>query len=69
MHSQPSAPVAATAHFVEAERLVEALPLVDVKRGEWDRQARLALVHATLAIAASQLGAAVQRQTIAEEGE
>jgi hypothetical protein len=27
--------VAATGHFVEAERLVEALP-VDSKRGEWD---------------------------------
>jgi hypothetical protein len=46
--------VAATGHFVEAERLVEALPLAG-KRGEWDHQARLATIHALLAIAASLL--------------
>ena len=54
MHSTPHSSVAATGHFVEAERLVEALPLLS-KRGEWDHQARLATIHAPLAIAASLL--------------
>jgi hypothetical protein len=55
MPTQPHQSIAATAHYVEAERLVEALPLA-TKRGEWDRQARLALVHAVLAVAAGLLG-------------
>jgi len=46
--------LAATSHFVEAERLVEALRLVS-KRGEWDHQERLGTIHALLAIAASLL--------------
>jgi hypothetical protein len=53
MPTQPHSSVAATGHFVEAERLVEALALS--KRGEWDHQARLATIHALLAIAASLL--------------
>ena len=67
MDSQPPTSVAATAHFVEAERLIEALPLIDVKRGERDRQLRLAHVHATLAIAASMLAGPVQRRTSEED--
>ena len=52
MHSTPHSSIAATAHFVEAERLLAALPLV--KRGaDRDRHVQIALVHATLAIAAS----------------
>jgi hypothetical protein len=35
VNSTPHSSVAATGHFVEAERLVEALPLAG-KRGEWD---------------------------------
>ena len=45
---------AVAAHCVEAERLVEALPLAS-KRGDWEQQARLATIHALLAIAASLL--------------
>jgi hypothetical protein len=41
-------------HFVEAERLVEALPLTS-ERGEWDHQVRLATIHPLLAIAATLL--------------
>jgi len=55
VNSTPHSSVAATGHFVEAERLVEALPLAG-KRGDWDRQARLASIHALLAVAASLLG-------------
>ena len=45
-------PAAAGEHFADAERLLAALPLV--KRGaERDRHVQVALVHATLAIAAS----------------
>jgi hypothetical protein len=50
----PHQSIAATAHFVEAERLLAALPLV-TKRGERDRQLGLALVNAVLAIAATML--------------
>jgi hypothetical protein len=53
-HTHPSPQ---PAHFVESERLVEALPLIS-KRGEWDHQARLATVHALLPIAASPLAPA-----------
>jgi hypothetical protein len=51
MNSTPHSSVAATGHFVEAERLLIAVPLA--KKGDQDRQIALALVHATLAIAAS----------------
>jgi hypothetical protein len=54
MHSTPQPPnAAATEHLVTAERLL-AEPLV--KRGERDRHVRVALVHATLAVAAGVLG-------------
>jgi hypothetical protein len=53
-HHTPNQSVAATAHFVEAERLVEALPLV--KRGDRDNHLRLALAHAVLSVAAGMLG-------------
>jgi hypothetical protein len=43
--------IAAAGHFVEAERLLIAVPLA--KKSDQDRQIALALVHATLAIAAS----------------
>jgi len=50
MHSQPPN-TAAGEHFADAERILAALPLV--KRGaERDRQVQIALIHATLAIAA-----------------
>ena len=52
MHSTPQPPsAAATEHLVAAERLLGEVPLV--KRGERDRHVQIALVHATLAIAAS----------------
>jgi hypothetical protein len=63
MPSQPHSSIAATAHFVEAERILAALPLA--KRGDRDHQTRLALVNSMLAIAASMLGP-VQSQTIVE---
>ena len=51
MPSTPHSSIAATAHFVEAERILVALPLV--KRGaERDRHVQVALVHAVLSIAA-----------------
>ena len=60
----PHQSIAATAHFVEAERILAALPLA-AKRGERDHQMRLALVNIVLAIAATMLGS-VQSQTIVE---
>ena len=52
MHSTPQPPIAAGEHFADAERLLAALPLV--KRGaDRDREVQIALVHATLSIAAS----------------
>ena len=53
MHSTPQPPSSAAGeHFADAERILAALPLV--KRGaERDRHVQIALVHATLAIAAS----------------
>jgi hypothetical protein len=54
MNSTPHSPIAATAHLVEAERILAALPLA-TKRGERDRQLGLALVNAVLAIAAAML--------------
>jgi hypothetical protein len=61
--STPHQSIAATAHFVEAERLLAALPLV-TKRGERDRQLGLALVNARLATAATLLN---DGQTITED--
>ena len=53
-HHTPHSSIAATAHFVEAERILAALPLV--KRGaDRDRDVPVALVHATLAVAATLL--------------
>jgi hypothetical protein len=44
-------PSAAGEHFADAERILAALPLVK-RGGERDRHVQVALVHATLAIAA-----------------
>ena len=46
--------VAATAHLVEAERLLAALPLVEKRHR--DHHLQLALVNAVLSIAAGMLG-------------
>jgi hypothetical protein len=56
MHSSPQdhRSIAATAHYVEAERILQALPLAS-KRGERDHKLGLALTHAVLAIAAATL--------------
>jgi hypothetical protein len=53
MHSQPPS-AAAGEHFADAERLLAALPLV--KRADRDRHVQVALVYATLAVAAGVLG-------------
>ena len=60
MSSTPHPSIAATAHFVEAERILVALPLA-TKRGERDHQMQLALVNSVLAIAASMLGPSSRR--------
>jgi hypothetical protein len=65
MHSTPHQSIAATAHFVESERILASLPLA-TKRGERDHQMRLALVNAVLAIAATMLSPAEWQQTIVE---
>jgi hypothetical protein len=52
MNTQPPN-TAAGEHFANAERLLAALPLVR-RRAERDRHVQIALVHATLAIAASR---------------
>ena len=52
MHSTPQPSAAAGEHFADAERMLAALPLVK-RRVERDRHIQIALVHATLAIAAS----------------
>jgi hypothetical protein len=55
VHSTPQPPTAAGEHFADAERLLVALPLV--KRGaDRDRDVQVALVHATLAVAAILAG-------------
>ena len=46
-----SANTAAGEHFADAERILAALPLVK-RRAEPDRHIQIALVHATLAVAA-----------------
>ena len=54
MNTQPPS-AAAGEHFADAERALAALPLV--KRGaDRDRHVQIALVHATLAVAAGVLG-------------
>jgi hypothetical protein len=60
--SQDHPSIAATAHFVEAERLLAALPLVN--RRDRTHHLMLALVNAVLAVAATMLGNEPQRQTI-----
>jgi hypothetical protein len=50
-HSTPQPSSAAGEHFADAERILAALPLVK-RRGDRDRHLQIALVHATLAIAA-----------------
>jgi hypothetical protein len=52
MHSTPQPPTAAGEHFVDAERILAALPLVK-RRADRDRHIQVALTHATLAIAAT----------------
>ena len=52
MHSTPQPSTAAGEHFADAERILAALPLVK-RSAERDRDVPVALVHATLAIAAS----------------
>jgi hypothetical protein len=61
MHSTPHPSIAATAHLVESERLLAALPLVEKRHR--DHHLQLALVNAVLAIAAGMLGEA---QTVAD---
>ena len=51
MNSTPQQPSAAGEHFADAERILAALPLVK-RSAEQDRHIQIALVHATLAIAA-----------------
>jgi hypothetical protein len=65
MHSTPHPPLAATAHLVEAERLLAALPLV-AKRHR-DHHLQLAHVNAVLSIAATLLGADWQTVTQPKE--
>jgi hypothetical protein len=55
MHSTPQPPSAAGEHFADAERILAALPLV-TRRDDRDRNVQVALVHATLAVAAGMLG-------------
>jgi len=53
-HSTPQPHTAAGEHFADAERILAALPLV--KRGaDRDRDVQVALVHATLSVAATLL--------------
>jgi hypothetical protein len=54
MNSTPHPSLAATAHLVESERLLAALPLVEKRHR--DHHLQLALVNAVLSIAASLLG-------------
>jgi hypothetical protein len=54
MNTQPPN-AAAGEHFADAERILAALPLVK-RRADRDRDVQVALVHATLAVAAGVLG-------------
>ena len=63
MHSTPQpSSAAAGEHFADAERILAALPLVK-RSAERDRHVQVALVHATLAVAAGVLG---ESRTIAD---
>ena len=53
MNSTPHSSVAATAHLVESERLLAALPLVEKRHR--DHHLQLAFANAVLSIAASML--------------
>jgi hypothetical protein len=61
MHSTPHSSVAATAHLVESERLLAALPLVEKRHR--DHHLQLSLVNAVLSVAASMLGGGWQTVT------
>jgi hypothetical protein len=65
MHSTPHPSLAATAHPVESERLLAALPLVEKRHR--DHQLQLALVNAVLSIAASTLGRDGRATTATED--
>jgi hypothetical protein len=54
MHSTPQPSSAAGEHFADAERILAALPLVK-RSADRDRHVQIALVHATLAVAAGVL--------------
>jgi hypothetical protein len=54
VNSTPHPSLAATAHLVESERLLAALPLVEKRHR--DHHLQLALVNAVFSIAASLLG-------------
>ena len=54
MNTQPPS-AAAGEPFADAERIVVALPLVK-READLDRHVQVALVHATLAVAAGVLG-------------
>ena len=65
-HHTPHQAVAATAHLVEAERILAALPLA--KRGERENRARVAFTHAVLSVAASLLGSGDWQATTEDDG-
>jgi hypothetical protein len=55
MESTPHhSPIAATAHLIESERLLVALPLVNKR--DRDHHLQLALINAVLSIAAAVIG-------------
>jgi hypothetical protein len=54
MHSTPQPSSAAGEHFADAERILAALPLVK-RRADRDRHVQVALVYATLSVAATLL--------------
>ena len=55
MHSSPHPSLAASGHFIEAERLLASLPLVK-RDSDKDREVQIALVNALLSIAAVVIG-------------
>jgi hypothetical protein len=61
MNSTPHPSLAATAHLVESERLLAALPLVEKRHR--DHHLQLALFNAVLSVAASMLGGDGQTTT------
>jgi len=52
---------AAGEHFADAERILDALPIVS-RSADGDRRVQIGFVHATLAVAAGVLGATVADQ-------